>query len=291
MNTFNISRFWNVARWDLTINRSFYTKTSVFIASIILLPVLMKYIGILWFRTSRIGTEMADTGYLSDDVILGQVGYIVFLIPTIMTVLMAYTFHNLLTRQGRINELTLPASNLERFLWHTLRTFVGGTLVLLASVLLADLIHVLLGWSVAGQHSFHSLTLAVLESLATPMHAMATSGSYAYICVMLTIVFYGFIHLSIFVLGNAIYYRHNLPKTVLWLIAISLCASVLMGFIVSFIVGHDVELESIMHFLKNISENGAATAALLCSLVVTAILWAIIYRLYCRAQITTRRNP
>ena len=187
--------------------------------------------------------------------------------------------------------MTLPASNLERFLWHTLRTFVGGTLVLLASVLLADLIHVLLGWSVAGQHSFHSLTLAVLESLATPMHAMATSGSYAYICVMLTIVFYGFIHLSIFVLGNAIYYRHNLPKTVLWLIAASLCMSVLMGFAVSFIAGRDVELESIMHFLKNISENGAATAALLCSLVVTAILWAIIYRLYCRAQITTRRNP
>ena len=98
-------------------------------------------------------------------------------------------------------------------------------------------------------------------------------------------------NLFFFVLGNAIYYRHNLPKTVLWLIAASLCMSVLMGFAVSFIAGRDVELESIMHFLKNISENGAATAALLCSLVVTAILWAIIYRLYCRAQITTRRNP
>ena len=290
MNTFNISRFWNVARWDLTINRSFYTKTAVFIASIISLPVLMKYINILWIRGISIGREVADSNMFSEDFVLGQVGFIVFMIPIIMTVLMAYTFHNLLTRQGRINELTLPASNLERFLWHTLFTFVGGALLIMASVVVADLMHVLLGWSVAGQHHFRSLTAAVFSAITEPLSAVGMH-SYATACATTSLLCYGFIHLSIFVLGNAIVYRHNLPKTVLWLIAISLVMSVLMGFGVSILVDSDIELDSIENLLEHISTNGVATVALLTSLAVTAVLWWFIYRFYRRAQITTRRNP
>ena len=291
MTSFSFNRFKNVAVWDLTINRSFYTKTAVFVASIISLPVLMKYISVLWVRVSMIGHEAEDFNLPSDLNIDGTVGYIVYVIPIIMTVFMAYTFHNLLTRQGRINELTLPASNLERFLWHVLLVFVGGALVILVSVMIADLLHVFLGWSVAGQHNFNSITSAVFTLMTFPFRLIEDTTSYAWICLIICFVLYNIIHLSIFVLGNAYVYRQNLLKTILWLIAIMFTTIVLLGFVVSFIVGHNIEVDSIQNLLKHFSTNGAATLVLLVTMAVATVLWWLIYRLYKRAQITTRRNP
>ena len=48
MNTFNFQRFQNVARWDIAINRSFYTRMFILVAAIALLPMLMKYLFALW---------------------------------------------------------------------------------------------------------------------------------------------------------------------------------------------------------------------------------------------------
>ena len=285
MTSFNFNRFLNVARWDLAINRSFYNKVALMVASVITLPVLMKYINILCLRTTSMDQLVPD-----GDIVMGQASYMVFFIPIIMTVLVSYTFHNLLTRQGRINELTLPASNLERFLWHTLFTILGGMLLILCSVVLADLIHVLLGWSVAGQHHFESLTGTVLSTITFPFREIVRTPGYVSVCVCITLLLGVVIHLSIFVLGNAVVYKFNLAITILWLIAISLCMSVLMGFVVSFCIGHEVHVESLVNLLEHITKNGAATFALLGSLAVTSVLWWLIYRFYRRAQITSRRN-
>ena len=72
-------------------------------------------------------------------------------------------FHNLRNRQGRIAELTLPASNIERFLWHAFVVLVGAHVWFLMSVGLAEILNAILV-SVTfdfGDYEYVSLTAKV----------------------------------------------------------------------------------------------------------------------------------
>ena len=58
--------------------------------------------------------------------------------------------HNLRNKQGRITELTLPATNLEKFTWHALLMLVGGFALSLIGLLTADGFNALLTLLVYG---------------------------------------------------------------------------------------------------------------------------------------------
>ena len=80
-----------------------------------------------------------------------------------MVQMFCFMFHNLVTKQGRISELTLPATNLERFLWHAGCSFLGTISVFMASVVVADIVHAILGLVVFGITDPQSITLATWD--------------------------------------------------------------------------------------------------------------------------------
>lgn len=287
MKSFSIKRFVNVARWDLAVNRPFYIKMLMLIAACVLIPVLLKYISILLsggVRFGHMGIEIPDN--VSN---MAKTIYTFSLI--IYMVAMGFMFHNLRTRQGRINELTLPATNLERFLWHVVFVLVGPVLAYVVSVLIADLVHVILGWVLLGQHSFESLTLAVFDYdkrvdvalNGSPMDEIKYSFFF-----FVWIMYWNYV--STFALGNAWKYKHNIVFTLLCHIAFWLCSSMLIGLFFASVGGDWNGADAFFSYLE--SHKGLLRTLLIgFALIVFCSIWLLTYRLYCRAQITTKRNP
>ena len=118
MKAFDFNRFLNVARWDLSVNSKFYTRSALLMVAIICMPIVVYYLYNMLTNGFFFSAETYDNihFFVVADVLLGIFYSIIS---------SGYIFHNLLTKQGRINELTLPATNLERFLWHVVVIVIG----------------------------------------------------------------------------------------------------------------------------------------------------------------------
>ena len=290
MNTFNFQRFLNVARWDIAINRTFYTRMFILVAAIALLPMLAKYLFALWTIIALGGSREAYITMNAIDDLSALAGATNFLLPLMLTVMMGYMFHNLVTRQGRINELTLPSTNGERFLWHFCLIVGGGLLTGLASILLADLLHVLLGWAILRQTSFQSYTLLVFKSYGEVWTFLNNVSAGSVLAALIAAVA-SLINYSLFALGSAWRYRYSIAYTLLYMFAASLLFTVVTGFVVSAIVNRFDNIRALLDSLGNISGTAVGTVVLIGEVAVLGLIWWLTYRLYCRAQITTRRNP
>ena len=290
MNTFNFQRFLNVARWDIAINRTFYTRMFILVAAIALLPMLAKYLFALWTIIALGGSREAYITMNAIDDLTALAGATNFLLPLMLTVMMGYMFHNLVTRQGRISELTLPSTNGERFLWHFCLIVGGGLLTGLASILLADLLHVLLGWAILRQTSFQSYTLLVFKSYGEVWTFLNNVSAGSVLAALIAAVA-SLINYSLFALGSAWRYRYSIAYTLLYMFAASLLFTVVTVFVVSAIVNRFDNIRALLDSLGNISGTAVGTVVLIGEVAVLALIWWLTYHLYCRAQITTRRNP
>ena len=280
----------NVARWDIAINRTFYTRMFILVAAIALLPMLAKYLFALWTIIALGGSREAYITMNAIDDLSALAGATNFLLPLMLTVMMGYMFHNLVTRQGRISELTLPSTNGERFLWHFCLIVGGGLLTGLASILLADLLHVLLGWAILRQTSFQSYTLLVFKSYGEVWTFLNNVSAGSVLAALIAAVA-SLINYSLFALGSAWRYRYSIAYTLLYMFAASLLFTVVTGFVVSAIVNRFDNIRALLDSLGNISGTAVGTVVLIGEVAVLGLIWWLTYRLYCRAQITTRRNP
>ena len=294
MKNFQFNRFMSVAAWDLTINRSFYKKMAVIIFSIILMPVIFKFITILWGVMLHTNTLNELRNIPHEDFYPAiSTGYVSSLIPIIIVVSMGYIFHNLLTKQGRINELTLPATNCERFSWHAVRTLIGVPLLIVCATLVADIVQLLLNliFFHSSGYGVGATIYWVFQSYYTPIQHAAHS-SYSLCCVIFGMMLLFFNYFSLFGLGNAWKYRYNIGWTIAWLIALGLIFSIILGLMTGLVFNNQAFFENFVKSIeKNVSEEAAATVFLLVNAAFTALIWWLTYRLYSRAQISTRRNP
>ena len=285
MKAFDFNRFLNVARWDLTINRKFYIRQIVIIAGCVLVPIIYKYLVMLanYKLWNSAGMAMAQE---QDKVAVS--GYFAFIMGAAYVLMFCYMFHNLVTKQARINELTLPATNLERFLWHAGGTVVGTTLIFVVSVVLADLLHVILGWAILGQTEFRSLTNATLNIVPSFEYTNAIGREHGF-C---GILFWFFVWLlganfnSTFALGSACKYKHTFGYVllfhILWNLILLFVAAAAMG-----LLDHEI----VEYLDRHVSPNVVFLVIDIIMAAVLCFIWWFTYRLYCRAQITTRRNP
>ena len=287
MKNFNLTRFKNVAVWDLTINRPFYKKMLIIILSLISVPVLTKYIMALW-KILLSPDKLAARQAIAEAGVVVDGSFIATICSAFMLVLMGYVFHNLLTRQSRINELTLPASNCERFSWHVVRTLVVWPVVLVCCVAVVDLMQVLLGLAILGSARVSSLIGFYIDALSSaPLNYVF--DSYQSTAIFLSGILASFNWGSVFALGNGFKYRYNIAWTIGWIIALSLTLSLVLGLSVGLVLNYRDVVELPAHF--DLNEKLGSTLVLLFTLACTALIWWLTYRLYCRAQITTRRNP
>jgi hypothetical protein len=198
-----------------------------------------------------------------------------------------YIFHNLLTKQGRINELTLPATNLERFLWHVVVIVIGVQVVWFVGVVCSDLLHSL--FRLAIPHAeIDSITYETCFNYAD-LHNYPPFGDYTFgVTLFFAIMFCCYVRS--FCLGNAWKYKYNIPWTFLFYFVFQNAFGLLLLFVIKLFVSRE--------FAQNVAEwiSGTNPTVWVVCLNIFAVLlyvgiWCLTYRLYCRAQITTRRNP
>ena len=277
MKSFNFKRFLNVARWDLSVNSKFYTRAAILIVALTCSPVLLYYLHMLASGT------LLNGGMLYDNVI--TLGTITATIGcAIIVISSGYMFHNLLTKQGRINELTLPATNLERFLWHFVVIVVGVQVIWIGGVVLADLIHALFRLAIPDAE-IHSLTASTLDGYSN----WGSLGKDIYVLGGILIAQLCTCGARSFALFNAWKYKYNIPWTLLFYFVFQNAFALLVLFI-----GHCMSpalMMKLWNWVGCVPRTVFFVSLNLFAVLLYAGVWYLTYRLYCRAQITTRRNP
>ena len=293
MIQFDMNRFLSVGRWDVTVNRRFYTNQAIALLVLAVAPVVLRYlsawaagdVALFGMGTAALYPAM-DMGYC----IGFMTGFYRFVFWVLPVVSLSYMLHNMVRKQGRIQELTLPASNVERFLWHLAFCLLAPMVVFFGSMLLADGINMLFAAVFGCFSQVRSLICAFfVRPCFMPVDFSSGMGHplLGHSFEVLSMLCF----MSTFALGNAWKYRYNLIFTclvyvVLWLVS-GICLMFLAGAFLQF-AGYDCFADTYCNF----DPNGTVMFCLL-DLFMLALLvgiWALTYKLYCDAQVTSRRN-
>ena len=281
-----LDRFLNVARWNFAINRSQYLKLALSLFLVMSLPLLMFILKTIWVFGITHNTEWALASVPGTSLGTWMCGCFVFALP----ILAGYTFHNLLTKQTRIKELTLPASNGEKFLFHALVTIGGAFLTYVVSFfLLAALqylfVGIVYGFSYAQWIPYTSIFFGNSEITQAGLPILEDGAAF-WLALIMDLGLIAFV--STFVLGNAIKYKHNVLWTYLFHWGLGFLSIFCLGLCMPLLA--DVDLD----WLKNLDVDqitiGFRWVVIIFLTAVTVFCWWLSYRLYCRAQITTKRN-
>lgn len=293
MIQFDMKRFLSVGRWDVTVNRRFYTNQAIALLVLAVAPVVLRYlsawaagdVALFGMGTAALYPAM-DMGYW----IGFMTGFYRFVFWVLPVVSLSYMLHNMVRKQGRIQELTLPASNVERFLWHLAFCLLAPMVVFFGSMLLADGVNMLFAAVFGCFSQVRSLICAFfVRPCSMPVDFSLGMGHplLGHFFEVLSMLCF----MSTFALGNAWKYRYNLIFTclmhvVLWLVS-GICLMFLAGAFLQF-AGYDCIDDTYCNF----DPNGTVMFCLL-DLFMLALLvgiWALTYKLYCDAQVTSRRN-
>lgn len=298
MKNFDYNRFKMFGKYDLTINKAFYRNMSM--------TVLIGALGIVslcfftrWAMWNAFEEAMGDEPYVvansfpfehySSQIItlLILVGFF----SLMHTIFGGCCFHNLKNKQGRIMELTLPATNMEKFVWHVVLVFFGGALLIFASMLVADLANFLLGlcfFPDASQipsltmQAFHFAFSTTLDDEIMAVFPIERLNS------MRTMVFAGLIlSPSCYILGNAVKYRYNI---ILTYIAMFITENILSISLISTIVAFANNIEQTSMHDVNVTLNGFMLTGAVVELILAVGCICLAYYLYTRAQITSKLN-
>lgn len=290
MKNFDIHRISNVARWDLNTNRKTYTKYALSVIAMYVVIAMYSYVvDYLGARNDNVRASFFE-GYRDMYFAAGIAAFMATAFSLQTLLFMSAMFHNLRTRQGRINELMLPATNIEKFAWHVFLIVVANWSLMLVGVLVADALHCLFLMAVYGTSvPLASITASVFDYLVT-MQSLDYNTYVSWIG-LLGFLFFGRAFVATFALGSAWKYRRSLATTMLFHVFFWL--SVIMLFMVVVTVSSVLHLHvpDFIMFLKDMGTSFWAFLFMLLSICTFCGVWYLTYRLYCNAQITTHRNP
>lgn len=275
--TFNWTRFRNYAHWDLIINSRFYNRMCLLILGSIMTIILATYLVFPAFR----GFHFNET---ETDPIVQISGFMLCLMAFYSVIAMAYTFHSLLTKQSRTMELSVPASTIERFVWHSLTVTIGTQVALCVSVALADLVHLALA-SMYGLKEIHSMwvTLYVYSLLNIgEAYKFIVDISGMQVCIMFQLSIVS--EMTFLMMISAWKYRYS--------VMYALIVKVIIGLVEAFVLGcaFHAGAEGIIALFK---DHLFGTMNVLIGLQVVIIVAEVFaaYWLFSRAQVVSRSNP
>ena len=312
---FNKDRFANFAKYDLTINKTFF-RNLVFVTiagavGIAMLGFMIRYNIYREAVTSPWGGTPDPTDFEHYNSAYITAGYELIFSVIMMSIFAGCWAHNLRSKQGRITELTLPATNLEKFTWHALLMLVGGFVLCLSSLLIADGLNALLTLMVFGAgDGVSSLTWSAGEIISLA----GTSNPFFHVpgvtingeettfdaperWLLLSFVFFiissTMTETFAFLFGNSLKYRYNIILTYIALQVIGTVGSIL------FFIGTAFAAGNVVDTIADSGIEGTDVAAymtgcfttigtLACLISILFVWWS--YKRYTKAQITSSLN-
>jgi hypothetical protein len=226
------------------------------------------------------------------------------------------TLHPLRNKQGRITHLTMPATNLEKYVWHVLLCIIGCFITAVVAVALADLVNYLMTIAVfkdtEGVQSlfvsvFSNTTGTAIQNFFNQMHASmngVTITDPTYVSPQDTLLenitrasmFVAwasiFCTTSIYAFGNSLKYKFNLPITYIILKAIEFFFAIILfiGMIWFTSNIHTIDgLDEIMEaFIENLHIYLYIWGSIDIVLGIGFFIWA--YNRYTKAQLCNKLN-
>lgn len=201
-------------KYDFTINKVFYRNMVILAISIgaglTLSGFLMRW---LIYNNSGTGNVPVTSGAH-----FSQASFTAFMLMSMANLLsivfVGCTFHNLRTKQGRINELTLPVSTGKKYAWHLLVSIVGGFATILLTLLCSDLLNFTLHLLVFGNNHTFSLIGSIISLYASPFSSSVGMMMSPIITKAYLFILAGFFaNIGLFVYGNSVKYRFNIIIT------------------------------------------------------------------------------
>lgn len=286
----------NVALWDITAHRGEYKKLVMgimmfygFLLFIHLIPQVWQLVAL---GSGYISVEMFHMEDIAHSATLFGLSFVVYVLY------MGRMFYMLQTKQGRINEFMLPADNSTRMTWRVIATVVGTALVLLAGIVSYDVLQMLIHWIAFKNYPVESVFSMVnmFSDVTAQFQKMFDEPAFWFffnLMWILGIVIMG----STYALGSAIKYKRSILWTTLFHFVMGFLSMTLMVFLAVSL--HDSSLmESLADWLMEHRNDfdwvkAWMPAALVCliELGICLLLWHWTYKLYKKAQLTTRLNP
>lgn len=287
----------NVALWDMTVHRGEYRRkclaVAIFYGVLMLIHIVPQICQLITFGSGNISPEIFYAEDIAYSMILFKLSFVVYIL------LMGHMFKILVTKQGRINEFMLPADNLTRFTWRVIVTVVGTAVMLIAGIVCYDLLQMLVHWIALKDYDVQSVfvmydvTSDVLAQIRKTFDDV-TLWFFFDLMGVLGLVFMG----STYALGSSIKYKKSILWTTLFHFLLSVVGIVLL-LIFAVNIADSGLMTSIFRYLdKNtdvewLKDNVWVIFFVFCLIeaCVIGLLWRITYRMYCKAQLTTRINP
>lgn len=326
--TFNKERFVNFAKYDLAINKTFFRNMAlVTVIGAIGISVAM-FFGRYSAWKGMVGNDMEAyeqmkemaKGGLDSSFLMGVPGtYEHFNTMPITTLLLAEFLgimiiifsgcwaHNLRNKQGRIMELTIPATNLEKYTWHSLLTIGGGILLAFVSLLCADAFNALFTWMLCpASDGFVSLTNNCLSMLTldfdsltslfgapriTGLEGIKSDEVASSIFTSFKFLFWAALlcNLATYHFGNSVKYKYNIILTYVAIYVIEIAMAIIFSIGMAFIVSNQYDFDLHPSDGPTIVKGFAYTTTSI-FLILSIVLPFLSYKRYTKAQITSKLN-
>ena len=294
---FNKERFLNFGRYDLIINKSFYRTMALICIFGSTGIAFVAFFG-RWLMANafnRIDIEQLQDFWSYKNVTITALVLIMF--TGIMHVIFAgCTFHNLRNKQGRISELTLPATNLEKYAWHLGLVIIGGTLAIILSLVCSDALNALLNLIFHPLEYQNSIIYSIYElmsfrytyvngtSLADMEEMQGLLSAIRFMSIAMSVSGFAF-----FVLGNAIKYKYNIILTyITFEFSMSILTIIAIFIIKSLAENDSIQINSGEEALAYVKASANIVAIL--NYLLTVLYFWLSYKLYKKAQITSGWN-
>ena len=274
MENFNIQRFGNVCSRLVMIRKQEYFRMFL---GLMLAFTFFSVLACNPFHLEALSDEDYKLAFLKISGLIGVISLIIVVLSGSMII------SDLKTKQQRIDELALPATNLEKFVARAIGSTLLAVIILVVAFFIADLLQMLINM-LLHKGTFASITVAVKDTIMKTRDFDITpyiedSG----MSISMAVTLYTLTPNAFYILGGMLFRKTAWLKTSL--------ALVLLAIIVfSLFVGYGYLVYKYTDYVVYIPEwVSNSWFSVTFNIVQIAVCYYFAYRIYCRLQAINTR--
>lgn len=263
------------------------SKKSILLSGLGILSIMFMFTITTFGNVNYESSPNAIRHFTSDSSILLSLYYVIFCVTLSLSI--ASTFKDMQTKEKRIAFLTLPATQLEKFIAYTVWAVVIPTVLFFAAAFINDLLRLALLAS-AGSLRFWDTELffSLLPHYANMLNINFQQIHFSGLPAFITCHLVGF---SLYLLGACIWYKHVFLKTIASVAVIAFAWTIFSVFRIELLMSDDSWIcQSVRYYdIKAFLPWGNYVFIAVNGLLIMA-LWYVSYRLYCRREVISQKT-
>ncbi|APW31331.1 hypothetical protein BWX39_00910 [Prevotella intermedia ATCC 25611 = DSM 20706] len=274
MENFNIQRFGNVCSRLVMIRKKEYFRMFL---GLMLVFTFFSVLACNPFKLEALSDETYKLAFLKISGLIGVISFIIVVLSGSMII------SDLKTKQQRIDELALPATNLEKFVARAIGSTLLAVVILVVAFFVADLLQMLINM-LLHKGTFASITVAVKDTIMKTRDFDITPFQHETAMATLISTLLSFLGANTtYVLGGMLFRKSAWLKTSL--------ALIILGIIIfSLFVGYGYLVYKYTDYVVYIPEwIQSKWFSTTLSIVQIVVCYYLAYRIYCRLQAINTR--